>query len=463
MRESGLAFEIKLALGERICMYPVNSIPRDVVARIERRLTFDNPKYLDNERRGFSNWNVPATIEGYRTNGNTLAIPRGFTGQLIGILRDAGVPYRIEDNRRCLPSIDFRFMGTLKTYQEDAVRAMLSKDFATLAAPTGSGKTVIALAIIAERKQPALIIVHTKELKSQWIDRVHDFLGIPKKEIGIIGDGKQTIGEKITIGIVNSIYPIAAEIKKHFGFIVVDECHRCPSRIFTEAVSAFDSKFMLGLSATPWRRDGLSRLIFWNVGDKIHEIDQATLESTGDVLRAEVITRETKYTTHRDPSGEYSQMLSELTEDPYRNAQITGDVIEEAKNGSGICLILTDRKAHCEILAGMIGAQGVGADVLTGDLSGKERQATVERLNAGEIKILVATGQLIGEGFDCKELSTLFLACPIKFNGRLIQYLGRVLRPAPGKQARVYDYIDSGIGVLASAARGRQRVYTRAS
>ena len=97
--------------------------------------------------------------------------------------------------------------------------------------------------------------------------------------------------------------------------------------------------------------------------------------------------------------------------------------------------------------------------MLTGDLPTPKRQEVVAALNAGRVKVLVATGQLIGEGFDCRQLSTLFLATPIKFNGRLIQYLGRVLRPVPGKdKATVYDYVDP-VGVLENAARARQRVY----
>jgi len=153
-------------------------------------------------------------------------------------------------------------------------------------------------------------------------------------------------------------------------------------------------------------------------------------------------------------------MLSELTKNHSRNMLIVQDVIEEAQNGGGICLVLTDRKAHCETLAGLLEDKGIQADILTGDLSDTDRKTVVERLNTGRVKVLVATGQLIGEGFDCKELSTLFLTCPIKFSGRLLQYLGRVLRPAPGKEkARVYDYVDSRIGVLENAARGRQKVY----
>ena len=124
----------------------------------------------------------------------------------------------------------------------------------------------MALYVIAERKQPALVIVHTKELLYQWQARAVQFLGLQKDEIGLIGDGKKTIGDRLTIGIVNSVYKIAADIREHAGHLIVDECHRCPSRTFTEAVTAFDSRYMLGLSATPWRRDKLSKLIYWHLG-----------------------------------------------------------------------------------------------------------------------------------------------------------------------------------------------------
>jgi superfamily II DNA or RNA helicase len=267
------------------------------------------------------------------------------------------------------------------------------------------------------------------------------------------------VGERITVALVQSLYRVAPGVAAHVGHLVVDECHRAPSRTFTEAVSAFDCRFMLGLSATPWRRDGLSRLIYWSLGDKVHEVDKQALVKAGHVLVADVVWRETDFRPTYDPTTEYSRMLSELTLDPARNALIALDVAREAGNGGGVCLVLSDRKAHCEALRALLAGLGVEAAVLTGDLSKVARTAVVEALDAGQVRVLIATGQLLGEGFDCKELSTLFLATPIKFNGRLLQYLGRVLRPAPGKEkAKVYDYLDP-VGVLQNAARARWREY----
>lgn len=434
-------------------------LPGQVENTIRDRLTFPNPAYLEAEKRGFSTWNIPKEIKGYSRDGDVLIMPRGFVRQALGIIRGAGLAYRLDDHRRTLAPVDFQFKGELRDYQLEAVEAMAARDFGTLSMPTGAGKTTVALALVAQRKQPALVIVHTKELLDQWINRIETFLGIPSAEVGIIGGGKLMVGHKITLALVQTLYKVAGEVAPFIGNLVVDECHRAPSRTFTEAVTAFDCKFMLGLSATPWRRDGLTRLIYWHLGDKVHEVDKDALVDAGHILQAEVVWRETNFTPTYDPSEEYSKMLSELSQDPARNALIADDVAREAGNGGGVCLVLTDRKAHVETLQALLGDRGIGAAMLTGDLSNGEREAVVEALNGGQVKVLVATGQLIGEGFDSRALSTLFLATPIIFNGRLLQYLGRVLRPAPGKdRAKVYDYLDP-VGVLQAAARARRHVY----
>ena len=436
------------------------NVSGDLRKAICEKLTIPNPKWHENERMGRWNGNTSRLLRFYEVAYGALLVPRGFASQLINLCRRSDVRLKLDDQRRALPEVDFTFNGQLKPFQDEAVKAMLVRDFGTLSAPTGSGKTVMALYMIAERKQPALIVVHTKELLNQWIDRVETFIGIPKDEVGVIGSGKKHIGDRITVSLVQSLYKCAEEVSQHIGHLIVDECHRAPSRTFTEAVTAFDCKYMLGLSATPWRRDNLSKLIFWHLGDAHHKIDSAALVENGDILDAEIITRETEFVPFSDPVNEYSKMLSELTQDDQRNLLIASDVASEASNGSGICLILSDRKKHCETLRDILSSKyGTPADVLTGDVATGERKNIVDRLNRGHVKILIATGQLIGEGFDCRELSTLFLVTPIKFSGRVIQYLGRVLRPAPGKdKAKVFDYVDP-VGVLQAAAKSRQKVY----
>ena len=438
------------------------NVPAEIMEILTEKLEFLNPKWLENERMGRWNRGTSKSLRFYDKVGPSgLWIPRGFMRQLVLLCRRHKIHYEIDDRRRNLPPQNFSFKGNLRPFQQKAVDEMLARDFGTLNSATGSGKTVMALYMVAQRKQPALIVVHTKELASQWIERIDTFLGIPSEKVGLIGGGKKVVGEKITLALVQSLYKCAGSVADHVGFLIVDECHRCPSRTFTEAVTEFDSRYMLGLSATPWRRDHLSKLIFWHLGDVHHEVDKAHLVETGNVLKAEVIVRETNFKPFYDPVNEYSKMLSELTADTDRNVLIASDVALEASDSSGICLVLSDRKAHCENLQTLLKYRfKLDAELLTGDLSQAQRQDVIERLNHKKAKVVIATGQLIGEGFDCKNLSTLFLATPVSFSGRVLQYLGRVLRPAPGKKkARVFDYVDIHVDILTKAARSRQKVY----
>ncbi len=440
----------------------LKNVPPDIFKTLTEKLKFLNPKWLENEKMGRWNRGTPKELRFYDKVGAAgLWIPRGYMRQLILLCRRHEIKYEIEDRRRSLPPANFSFQGKLKPFQQVAVDEMLVKDFGTLSSATGSGKTIMALYMVARRRQPALIVVHTKDLAAQWTQRIEAFLGIAAEKVGLIGDGKKVVGKEITIALVQSLYKCVEDVAAHIGFLVVDECHRCPSRIFTEAVTGFDAKYMLGLSATPWRRDKLSKLIFWHLGDVHHEVDKNQLVEAGDVLPAEIIIRNTNFKPYYDPVNEYSKMLSELTADTERNVLIASDVACETGRKAGICLVLSDRKAHCENIRALLKYRfKIDSELLTGDLNMDERRNVIERLNQSEADVVIATGQLVGEGFDCPNLSTLFLATPIRFSGRVIQYLGRVLRPAPGKtMARVFDYVDIHVDTLTKAAMARQRVY----
>jgi len=441
----------------------LSNIPREIHQKLIKTLTFPNPKWMENERMGRWNRGTPKMLKFYdKVRGGGLWIPRGYMRQLLLLCRRQGVTYELDDHRRSFTPVDFQFDGKLKPFQQKAVNAMMSRDFGTLSAPTGSGKTVMALFIMARRKQPTLIVVHTKDLAFQWMERIEQFLGIPGDTVGFIGGGKVNMGENMTVALVQTLYKCSEVVSKEIGFLVVDECHRCPSRTFTEAVTEFDSKYMLGLSATPWRRDNLSKLIFWHLGDVHHKIDQGGLVQSGDVLDAEVIVRETNFKPYYDPVNEYSKMMSELTQDDERNRLIASDIAAEVAHHQGVCLVLSDRKKHCETLQSILRFRhDIPAGLLIGDMSAAERREVLDRLDLGETRVLIATGQLIGEGFDRSDLSPLFLVTPIKFSGRVLQYLGRVLRPAPGKKkARVYDYVDVKVDVLKAMAKARQKTYS---
>lgn len=230
--------------------------------------------------------------------------------------------------------------------------------------------------------------------------------------------------------------------------------------MFTAVVGAFDCKYQVGLSATPFRRDGLTRLIYLFVGNLVHRVDPARLRAEGAVLKPTIIHRYTDFAY--DFRDDYQAMLTALTEDEIRNAQITSDVLKEIKRCSGVALIVTDRVTHCGCLAGLLRGQGVKVAVLTGKVLSKERMGIVKAVQAGMVQVLISTIQLIGEGFDCPGLTSLFMCSPIKWQGRLLQVMGRILRPGPNKQAKLYDYIDKP-GVLQASARSRMRVYRKAA
>jgi superfamily II DNA or RNA helicase len=450
---------LKMILSNKLILHEV---PAEIRQLLMKRLEIPNPKWVENERMGRWNGNTSQTLNFYDHDPHgRLIIPRGYIRKLILSCRRRNITYELVDKRRELASVDVDFHGKLRPYQQSAVQKLLFKDFGTLSFPTGSGKTVVGLYMIAQRKQPSMIVVHTRDLVFQWMEKITEFLKIPADEIGIIGGGKIHVGERITVAMVQTLYKCADNVSQKIGFLMVDECHRAPSRSFTEAVTAFDSKFMLGLSATPWRRDKLTKLIFWHLGDLHYKLERAELVKSGDVLPAEVFVRETNFRPYHDPTMEYTKMIAELVADDDRNRMIAEDIANEAREYSGVSLVLSDRKAHCETLKALLKYRHhIIAELLTGDLSPVERRNVLERLKKGEFKVLIGTGQLMGEGFDCRDLTTLFLTTPIRFKGRVLQYLGRVLRPAPGKKAaRVFDYVDIHVEPLKSAARERFKLY----
>ena len=431
-------------------------ISRPFLAALQDRLTIDNPKY--HAARKYGRWvgrNFQQKLLFYSVDETGIVFPRGFAAQAVALCReymDRGP--RIEDRRRRLPEVVFSFQGELRPYQKEAVDNILHKHFGVLVAGTGSGKTVIALDVIARRRQPTLVLVHSRELMYQWEERIGQFLGI---QAGLIGDGKYDV-QQLTVAIVNTARKRLDDLIPCFGHLIVDECHRVPATLFTEVVSGFDSCFMLGLSATAYRReDGLTRLIYLYMGERSHQVDPKKLAESGAVLQAEYIQKPTgfKYVFR----GNYQDLMNSLTRNAARNEQIAADICAEAGETEGTLLVVSDRVEHCQKLAELLAGKGLQVSVLTGKQPSQVRSGIVASLHRGEVKILLSTLQLVGEGFDAAGLTTLFLTTPIKFTGRLRQVIGRILRPAAGKQPRVFDYVDEQVGVLRNSARIRRQEY----
>lgn len=425
---------------------------------VKDRLTIENPQYIAAKRYG--RWvgkKLKPLLKYYESVPEGLRFPRGFANQAVLLCREvSGGDPKICDRRRLLPEILFTFSGELRPYQEVAVASAAGKSFGVIEAGTGSGKTVMALALIARRKQPTLVVVHTKELLYQWQERVRCFLGV---EPGQVGDGK-FIPAPITIGIVNSVRSHLSELIAHFGHLVVDECHRVPASLFTDVVSHFDCHYLLGLSATAFRSDEqMTKLIYYFMGDCLHRVDRNELKATGAILAPQVIRAITSFAYRY--RGDYQALMKALVRHEGRNLQIIGDIEKIVGEGGGTVLVVSDRVDHCRFFVEKLQGRGVKAELLHGGIEPEKRNAIVAAVQGGEVEVLVATLQLIGEGFDCPGLSSLFLTTPISFEGRLLQVIGRILRPAANKQARVFDYIDENIPALMRSARARAIVLSQ--
>jgi superfamily II DNA or RNA helicase len=421
---------------------------------IKDYFTFENPQWIENEKRGRWNGKTVRYLWYYSIDGDYIVIPRGATGAIIRKLQGMGHKCQVIDNTLELPEIDIEFKGELREYQQKAVDNVLSKRFGVLNIPTGGGKTICAINTICQRKQKTLIIVHTSLLLNQWIDVLQKFTNLKKEDIGVIGGGKKDV-KSVTVAMIQTLSKCVGTVKGEFGYVVVDESHILPAQRMFDTVSQLDSKYMLGMTATPTRRDGLAKLIYMALGDQTASVDRKDLVDGGNILTADVIIKETQFKSPIDFSDTYAKALSLLTKDQTRNEQIINDV----SLTGGLNLVVSDRKEHIDLLYSRLIEKGFKVVKVTGSSSKKERLDAMEQLKDKDVKVLLATYQLIQEGFDCPKLSNLFMASPIKYSGKLIQAVGRILRPNGDAKAKVFDYVDYKVGVLVASHKSRLKTY----
>jgi len=425
---------------------------------IKKMLTLKNKQSEKLERMGKWCGNIPKHIIFYKEVGGTLICPRGAAEPIYHFCRARAEDVNVIDDRLELDAVDFDFTGKLRPFQEQGIQTMLTRSDGIMVFPTGGGKTVAMLSLIARRGQPCLVIVDKIELVYQWRDRAVQFLGLDPKEISIIGGGTFTIGDRLTIGTIQTISKRVDEIKDHFGFIVVDECHKAGAQSFREAIGKFPARYIASCTATPFRDDGLTKAIEFYLGQVRYSIKKDELLDHGYLCEAKYQQIPTDFFTTWDASAEYVKVMGQLVADASRNELICQTVADTAING--LSLILSGRVAHCEALRDMLEGCGIEAVVLTGKTPKKEREQLFDSITKGDITHIISTTNLLKEGFDLPILQNLYLAFPVKWKGLVIQMIGRVLRPAPGKlTAMIYDFIDPGVGVLGNSARIRAEVY----
>jgi superfamily II DNA or RNA helicase len=433
-------------------------LPPALVAAFKHLASLHNPAYYEKERLRLSTWRTPRFIRCYEETLDQLLLPRGTREAAEAVAVDAGSRLVVHKGRRFPGAIDVRFIALLSPVQEEALEAICRHQVGVLVAPPGAGKTVLACGVIARRAVPTLVIVDRQPLVEQWRDRVSEHLGMDRKQVGIIGAGRRRARGSIDIAMVQSLArrDDLAELTDGYGLVVVDECHHVPATTFAQAVRHVAAPMWLGLTATPYRRDGLEGLITMYCGPVRHRMAHTTANALAFeralIVHPIGLGARSLRADDRTSGSAIQAAFRELVEDGERTRAICADVATAARNGRN-CLVLSQWTSHVAHIAESLEELGLRPLILDGSMGRKARNAVVDELatlKPGAGVVLVATGSLLGEGFDCPPLDTLFLTFPIAFKGRLVQYVGRVLRPVVGKErVEVHDFVDTEVPVLA--------------
>lgn len=438
----------------RFCLNPL------VAKYLKDNLNFMNVDYLIKKRTGRNTYGTDMYFKIVKENEDSIVVPKGIIARLLKYCNEQKIPYRLEDKRTKLEPINFTSSISLYDYQQKAVEITSKKDFGVIVAPPGAGKTVMALEIVARKQQPALIIVHRRQLFDQWVDRIQSLLGIPKFQIGRIEGGNFEIGKEITVAMIQSLQtPNLSDLDKlyhAFGIIIVDECHHIPAKTFREVIHHFHSYYLYGFTATPIRKNKDEKLIFIHIGDIIYEIIIPVKGIHNKQLSVNIQNTELS-TPFNASTDKVETLINILIHDTARNEMILDDIKKEIRAGRKI-LVLTERKAHVDVLQQYL--KGACETItLTGEDGEQNRKAKLQLIEGGDFQVLIATGQFIGEGIDIGVLDCLVLAYPFSFEGKLIQYIGRVQRSPVAPV--IYDYRDYKIEYFNNLFKQRNKYYRK--
>jgi superfamily II DNA or RNA helicase len=428
--------------------------------RLIRLAAFQNPEFYRAQAMRMSVWDKPRVIGCAENFPQHIGLPRGCLDAAQELLRINGVRCNLHDERNGGTPVNVEFVGMLRPDQQEAVAAMLHYDIGVLCAPTAFGKTVTGAAIIAHRCTNTLILVHRTELLRQWQERLNTLLGVGKGVVGTIGGGGRKPTGKIDIAVMQSLSRKGEvdPLVEDYGQVIVDECHHVGAVSFDAILKCVKACYIVGLTATPIRRDGQQPIIFMQCGPIRH----AAAPPASAPHNLEVIPRTVSTPTPQPDNAGVQEIFRTLAEDQERTAAIADETIRTVEDGRKV-LVLTERTDHLERIRRSLEERSLGPFVLHGRMSKKQRANLVAELDAlppDSPRILLATGRLIGEGFDHPPLDTLVLAMPVSWKGTLQQYAGRLHREHAAKtDVRIIDFVDTAHPALLRMWEKRQRGY----
>lgn len=410
----------------------------------------------------FSTYDTPRVICCAELDNGYMSLPHGCLGDMKALLNEYDVGLSLEDKRNSGKLVNYDFQGVLNKEQTIALKDVLSEDCGVFVAPPGSGKTVLAIASIARRKANTLILVHRKPLMEQWRLQISSMLGIDMKQIGQIGGGKNKRTGLIDIAMVQSMdrKDGVDDHMEEYGFVIVDECHHVSAFSFEKVLTQAKAKYVLGLTATPYRRDGHQPIIHMQCGSICHRIKQK--DALSHISHPRVIPRITDFDYDWNEDTKINDVWVKLVANEARNQLILRDINDSLDDGR-LPLVLTERRDHLEYLADRLEGRVDLLALMYGGIKKKRREelvASIHSVPENKRALILATGSYIGEGFDAPRLDTLFLTMPSSFKGRIVQYAGRLHRYHEDKNdIRIYDYVDSNVSILEAMFRKRSKTY----
>jgi superfamily II DNA or RNA helicase len=450
---------LTVTLGNLI-YFEKDQLPQALTNRLIRLAAFQNPEFYKAQAMRMSVWDKARVICSAENYPKHIALPRGCLDAVQELLRQNSIRCEMRDERYEGECIDIAFAGTLRIDQEAALAAMLHHDTGVLCAPTAFGKTVMAAAMIAERGVNTLVLVHRTELLKQWQERLQSFLGIGKGVVGTIGGGKAKPTGKIDIAVMQSLSRQGEvnPLVENYGQVIIDECHHIGAASFDAILKRVKAKFVLGLTATPIRRDGQQPIIFMQCGPIRHKAAKPA-SAPHDL---EVIPQILHKRIDLPVDTGIQDVFRQLAIDEERTMAIAAKIEDSFSQGRKV-LVLTERSEHLDAIQAALIEKIPALFVLHGRMTKKLRTTLIAELNAlpaDEPRVLLATGKLVGEGFDHPPLDTLVLAMPISWTGTLQQYAGRLHREHATKtDVKVIDFVDTGHPALIRMWDKRQRGY----